>query len=345
MSSNWQSALEAQGALWDANGLRTFERASAEPVSDTQLFALDHLGCLVVEGPEARKFLQGQVTCDTSLITLNHAQRGAHCNTKGRMLFNFTALQVPASEDGADSIALIMPRGLLERAQTALGKYIVFSKADIARRDDLKLIGLSGTGAAALAADLLPILPIAPGDVGQGQNGFGLRVAGERFLCLIPEADALEYWTNWSARAALHGYQGWHLADIRDGVGQVLPGTEEMFIPQMLNMHLTGGVSFKKGCYIGQEVVARMQYLGKLKRHMRRLQLATGELPEPGAALYSTESSQSVGNVVMAAPAGDGLVEMLAVTTDAAFEGDALYRDAECSQQLQALALPYVITK
>jgi folate-binding protein YgfZ len=341
---NWKSLLDSHGAQRDEFGLREFR---GQPASgQAQLTALDHLGYLLVQGPEAKKFLQGQVTCDINQVTANHTQRGGHCNIKGRMLFSFLAVSLPGAENGSDSIALIMHRDLVERARQAFAKFIVFSKAKLYTEQDYRLLGLQGSHSSTLLSESAPELPIAAGDAVQTGDLVAVRVAGERFLCLVKNEKAVAQWKTWAEQSSLHGYNLWQLADIRDGLGQVLPGSEELFIPQMLNMHLTGGISFKKGCYIGQEVVARMQYLGKLKRHMRRLQVNDGTLPAPGAPVYSseTESAQSVGNVVMAARSDDG-VELLAVTTDSAFESDALFMDPEKTKRLEQLSLPYLITK
>lgn len=343
MTDTWTSFLETQGARYDTRGVPRFTATGAE-TADTSLFALEHLGYLLVAGPEARKFLQGQVTCDMNLVSEDHSQPGAHCNTKGRMIFSFRAVQLPPEAEGAEAFALVMDRGLLDTARQALGKYIVFSKAELSTGGDFRFIGLAGTQSPALASELLPRLPIASHDVVATDSALCLRISGDRLLCLIKPEAAEQLWQSWAPHCHLAGYEAWDLAEIRDGLGDVLPGTEEMFIPQMLNMQITGGVSFKKGCYVGQEVVARMQYLGKLKRHMRHASVTAPEAPQAGSPLYSSESEQSVGNVVLSAPAHDGAYELLAVTTDSAFDSDALYLDAQRSEKLQLLSLPYAIT-
>lgn len=343
MTDHWESFLKSQGAHRNEQGVSHFADAGSSP-ANANLFALEHLGYLLVEGPEAEKFLQGQVTCDVNLVTEDHSQPGAHCNTKGRMMFSFRAVHLPPESEGTQSIALIMHRGLLEKAQQALAKYAVFSKADVSLGEDCRILGLSGAQSPALASELLPRLPIAPHDVVSTETALCLRVSGDRFLCLIKSEAAQQLWESWAPQCRLEGYEGWNLANIRDGFGEIVPGTEEMFIPQMLNMQITGGVSFNKGCYVGQEVVARMQYLGKLKRHMRHAKVSTTEAPPPGSPLYSSESGQSVGNVVLAAPDEKDGSELLAVTTDSAFESDALYLDSQRSEKLQLLSLPYAIT-
>lgn len=336
MADKWQSLLDEHGALRDEQGVYTFQgQAGAAKVSD-ELFVLDQLGCLLVEGRDARKFLQGQVTCDMNQLSATHTVIGGHCNTKGRLLFSFRAMLLGADE-GSERIALLMHRGLLAAAEQALAKFIVFSKASLSQDNTYRALGLAGS------FDDLSQLPAAANDAAiQTGNGSLARVHGDRFIYLLKEEAAIAFLQSASTRCQLRGHHEWNLAEIRSGLGQVVPGTEDMFIPQMLNMQITGGVSFTKGCYIGQEVVARMQYRGKLKRHMRRLEIHDTSLPLPGAPLYTEGSSQSVGNLVLAAPNG-AHSEMLAVVTDEAFARDALYLDQEGQQKLSPLDLPYSI--
>ena len=137
----------------------------------------------------------------------------------------------------------------------------------------------------------------------------------------------------------------WLLGQIRAGIGQVMPSTRELFIPQMLNLQAVGGVSFKKGCYTGQEIVARMQYLGKLKR--RSVSPATwmpSELPEPGTPLFSPTHGSSIGEVVLAARAGQN-IELLAVLQAEAAEGGDLHLGALEGPALHLLDLPYQLDR
>jgi len=136
----------------------------------------------------------------------------------------------------------------------------------------------------------------------------------------------------------------WLLGQIRAGIGQVMPQTRELFIPQMLNLQAVGGVSFKKGCYTGQEIVARMQYLGKLKRRLYRLSLEADELPEPGTPLFSPSHNSAIGEVVIAAKA-DQSIELLAVLqAEAADSGDVRLGTLE-GPGLHLLDLPYQLDR
>jgi tRNA-modifying protein YgfZ len=127
---------------------------------------------------------------------------------------------------------------------------------------------------------------------------------------------------------------------VRAGVGQVFGATRELFIPQMINLQAVGGVSFKKGCYTGQEIVARMQYLGKLKRRLQRLSVAQGELPVVGSELFSPVHGSSVGEVVLAA-ATEGGAELLAVLQEDAVADGRIHLGSADGPGLKLLELPY----
>ncbi|MCF5506148.1 folate-binding protein, partial [Pseudomonas syringae] len=129
---------------------------------------------------------------------------------------------------------------------------------------------------------------------------------------------------------------------IRAGIGQVFGSTREEFIPQMINLQAVGGVSFKKGCYTGQEIVARMQYLGKLKRRLYRLTLQAEQIPEPGTALFSPVHASAVGNVVLAAQSGQG-IELLAVLQGDAAESGHIHLGSPQGAALQMSELPYTL--
>lgn len=335
MADKWRTLLDQHKAIRDDYGVSTF--ADQGQGQSGKLFALDHLACLLVQGPDARKFLQGQVTCDMDQLSLERSVTGGHCNTRGRLLFSFRAVLLEAGADG-ETIALVMHRGLVAQAQAALAKFIVFSKATLAADDKLRVLGLAGI-------DTLEHFPLPAAEINAAainENGSLVRLGDHRVLCLLEEEAAIRLWESATNTFQLHGWEQWKLEEIRAGHSHVLPGSEDMFIPQMLNMQLTGGVSFTKGCYVGQEVVARMQYLGRLKRRMRRLQLQSSNLPAAGAPLYTEGSMQSVGNVVLAAPS-DQHLELLAVVTDEAFGNNALYLDQEGQQKLSLLDLPYSI--
>lgn len=337
-ASHWHDFLTGRGAHRDDKNITCFGPAAADPDdSVTRLMDLSQLAILLVTGPDARKFMQGQVTCDIDGLTAVHSISGAHCNLKGRMLFSFRALDT--STPTQEQVALILAAGLLDQARQALQKYIVFSKAELSVEPPFQLLGLSGPGAAELLA-----MPGAArnGTVSSADNRHLVQIAPGRYLCLVEKSMAQDTWSRWAEQATEAGGWQWEYENIRDGLGVVLPGAEALFLPQVLNYDITGGVSFTKGCYVGQEVVARMHYKGQLKRHMRRARCHTEQLPPPGTPVFVPEKSQSVGNLVSAAPVGDR-VECLLVVTDTVFEKDpvSLGDSASDMAKLEWLPLPY----
>lgn len=305
-------------------------------MADSAFFCpLTHEGILTVRGPDAGKFLQGQITCNISYLGTSGSSLGARCTPKGRMLSSFRIVSV------ADGFLLAMSRELLEPQLAELQKYAVFSKAKLADESAVwARFGLSG-GDAALQALGLELATEAD------------CVAGNDSLIAIRLSDGrAELWAPIEQAEALHAHlseqlpeaslNDWLLAQIRAGIGQVTGSTRELFIPQMINLQAVGGVSFKKGCYTGQEIVARMQYLGKLKRRLYRLRMAGDQSPAPGSELFSPVHRSAVGEVVLAAASTEA-VELLAVLQeDAALDG-RIHLGSLDGLPLELLELPYTL--
>lgn len=314
-------------------------------MSNTALIPLSHQGVISVIGPDAGKFLQGQVTCDVNELTdISHL--GMHCNHKGRALFSFRAIQL-----ADDHIALRLPRTMLETAQQALGKYIVFSKAELQdSSEQYHGLGISGDKAASLLATHLAPPPETAGGVVRLDSGCIVKLGAERYEIWLQADRAKQLSQDLSAEAPEAPEALWTLQDIREGLGDVFPTSSELFIPQMLNYQALRGISFEKGCYTGQEIVARMQYLGKLKRQMYRVSTnVPAEDLQPGDDIYSDAGTQSVGHIVSAASTSDmndsAPTEALAVLTKEVAEADNAYLDKDNTQKLTRLSLPYTIAE
>ena len=304
---------------------------------------IDNRGFLLIKGPDAKKFLQGQVTCDINQLGIEQrfslSTLGAHCTHKGRMLFSFRVCAL-----SEDSLLLSIVTSLIADALAALKKYSVFSKVDISDvSEQYRHIGYIGKQVEALP----PELPQQTQAVEVNQalhhdHGVVIKTAHKQYeYWLTPEA--AEQLT--SNSHPLGDHQTWTAMAIVSGMGEVRPETVEEFIPQMLNFQAVGeAISFSKGCYTGQEVVARMKYLGKLKRHMYRLACSSDTTMMPGMALYSPTGRQSIGKVVIAQRVDDRY-EFLAVSTQEAVEADAVYLDEACQKKVQILTLPYAINK
>lgn len=327
-NSSW-TALAAELAN-HANGPleEQLQQSLVTPLADWAL--------LQIEGPDCRKFLQGQLTCNLEELTAEQALAGAYCTPKGRMLANFLVIG-----DGAQRCWLRLPADLLETTQTALAKYAVFSKVKLTPLNDLG-IGLAGPDAAQTIASLLP------GDTGQAlhcrhnEDCFAIQLddAGQRFELWLSEDRATSIWERLRQHINAANPTAWTLLNIRAGLGQVCAATSEQFLPQMLNLDMLGALSFRKGCYTGQEVVARLHYRGKAKRRMHRLQ-GDGAAPAAGTNLQN-EAGQNRAEVVNAVDLGDGQFEALVVLGEAGLD-EALFCPGS-ETPIRLLPLPYAIT-
>ncbi|HEX8543281.1 MAG TPA: folate-binding protein YgfZ [Pseudomonas sp.] len=305
-------------------------------MSDSAFFCpLSHEGVLAVRGVDASKFLQGQLTCNLDYLSDAKATLGARCTQKGRMQSSFRILLE------GDGCLLAMASELIEPQLADLKKYAVFSKSKLSDESASWLrFGLQDGDGSLVSLGL--DLPQDTDSVVRDNNLIAIRVSPARTELWVRAEQAADIRSRLAAQLPEGTLNDWLLGQIRAGIGQVVGTTREEFIPQMLNLQAVGGVSFKKGCYTGQEIVARMQYLGKLKRRLYRLTLSEQSVPEPGTALFSPVHASAVGNVVLAARTQDG-VELLAVLqADAAESGDIHLGSVE-GPTLQLAELPYTL--
>jgi folate-binding protein YgfZ len=281
---------------------------SATDMADSAFFCpLPHEGILAVRGPDANKFLQGQLTCNLNYL-VSSSSLGARCTPKGRMQSSFRI--VPHG----DGYLLAMALELLEAQCSDLKKYAIFSKVQVSdESSQWSRFGLSQGDAVLHQLGLE--LPVDGEPLVQAGELLALRLRDGRAELWVPAVQAAAIQAHLAEQLPQAPLNDWLLAQVRAGIGQVFGATRELFIPQMINLQAIGGVSFKKGCYAGQEIVARMQYLGKLKRRLYRLSLSAEQVPDIGTDLFSSVHTSSVGNVVLAARAQDH-VEVLAVAQE-----------------------------
>jgi folate-binding protein YgfZ len=305
-------------------------------MADSAFFCpLSHEGVLAVRGVDASKFLQGQLTCNLDYLSEAKATLGARCTQKGRMQSSFRILLE------GDGVLLAMASELIEAQLLDLKKYAVFSKSKLTDESASWVrFGLSH-GDAALASLGLE-LPQDTDSVVRANDLIAIRVSPARAELWVRAEQADDIRNLLAAQLPEGSLNDWLLGQIRAGIGQVFGQTREEFIPQMINLQAVGGVSFKKGCYTGQEIVARMQYLGKLKRRLYRLTLADNDAPEPGIELFSPVHASSAGNVVLAARTGSG-VELLAVLQADAVENGNIRLGNPEGQALLLSELPYTL--
>ena len=303
---------------------------------DCAITELSHFGLIRATGSDVRTFLQGQLTNDINQVTPALAQLSSYCSPKGRILGSFWVMQ------RGDDLYLQLPADRLPGILKRLRMFVL--RAQVTLEDasgELARFGITGS----CAADLLPFAPGADKATATRDDITVIRLPGERprFEIIGPVSALAPLWSKLSETATQTGPDFWSLMDIRAGVPNVFEDTVEAFVPQMANLQLIGGVSFTKGCYTGQEVVARMQYLGKLKRRMYLAHIADTQRPAPGAEVFSpsSESGQGAGRIVDAAPSPDGGFDVLAVLQISSAEaGDVRLHDA-AGPVLELRPMPY----
>ncbi|WP_342654653.1 folate-binding protein [Pseudomonas sp. F3-2] len=305
-------------------------------MADSAFFCpLSHEGVLAVRGVDASKFLQGQLTCNMDYLSEAKATLGARCTQKGRMQSSFRILLE------GDGVVLAMASELVEPQLLDLKKYAVFSKSKLTDQSTSWVrFGLDGGDGALVSLGL--DLPQDTDSVVRANDLIAIRVSPSRAELWAKADQADELHNRLAAQMTQGTLNNWLLGQIRAGIGQVFGQTREEFIPQMINLQAVGGVSFRKGCYTGQEIVARMQYLGKLKRRLYRLSLSGEDVPAPGVELFSPVHASSVGNVVVAARASGG-VELLAVLQADAVENGDIRLGSSDGAALQLGELPYTL--
>ena len=316
MKSIWKADLQAAGAEFDEQGIISFgnpEQEYAVALSGNVYTDLSHLDLVGVSGDDAASLMQGQFTNDIREVSEQQAQTSAWCNSKGRIMYAFLAFQRD------DSYYLSLPPGQVDEFIKRLRLFVLMSKVTLVDASgQWARLGCSGPDIETELERALAIVPPAQDYQVVNSNGLTvIRVPGlhPRFQ-VIGDADAMvKLREQLDVAATGIGRGPWQLLEIASGVAVIDGDNQQAFVPQMVNLQVIGGVSFTKGCYTGQEVVARMEYLGKLKKRMYRAHAHADEAPQPGQDLYlaGSDNTQSVGRVVNVAPSPQGGYEMLAV--------------------------------
>ncbi len=299
----------------------------------TVLCRLDQFATLRASGIDAQSFLQNLLSNDIRNVSETQAQLSSFNTAKGRMLATFLIWR-----DGEDYL-LQLPATLSEALRKKLSMYVLRAKVKITDAgNEVISLGLSGVQKM-LPESCLELPPL--GVTHSTELGCSIiRLADARFqLNTTPEhADTL--WQTLAVGAKPVGSLCWDWLNIRAGTPVIQPETQEQFVPQMANLDLIGGINFKKGCYPGQEIVARMHYLGKLKRRMYLAHVASPALP--GEELYSSEmEGQACGMIANAAPAPGGGYDVLAVLQIASHDAHTVHLGSLQGPALIFESLPY----
>ena len=347
MNIEWQQHLQNVKAKIDNGVVTGFTDAQAElhaAAGNHVLADLSHLGLISASGEDATDFLQGQFSNDIKQITAEYSHLSAYCSPKGRILAAFRVF----SRDG--NYLLELPASLLEATLKRLRMFVMRSQVSLDdASDNLARFGFAGPEADSRLAKLLDIeAPATPNQSRQSKGITLIRIPGPqpRFELHGEAATLLPLWTALSAEAQAVGVEAWSWLDTQAGIPSISPDTVEAFVPQMVNLHSIDAVNFKKGCFPGQEVVARMHYLGKLKRRMYLAHVDADTLPAAGTNLFAAGSSdeQSAGKVVQAQHAPQGGIDLLAVIQIATAESSPLHLASPSGAQLELGELPYEVT-
>lgn len=315
MNESWRQFLQGRGARIEGERVDGFSDPTNEAnaaANGNMVCDLSHFGLIRAKGDDARNFLHNQFSNDVNHLDESRSELNSYNTPKGRMMALFRMFV-----RGGD-IYLRVPADTMEPFFKRLSMFVLMSKVTLSDAgDELCRIGLSGEAAAEALSAHIGTLPSDDESVVSSDDLTVLRVPGyaPRFEVYGPESAIQVLWESLPETIQPVGWRAWALLDIRAGQPNIFDATREAFVPQMVNLELVGGVSFKKGCYPGQEVVARMQYLGKLKRRMLRAVAVAERLPTPGDSLFSatSKSEQGAGTVVDAQPGPDGNIELLAV--------------------------------
>jgi folate-binding protein YgfZ len=305
-----QEFLTAINAQLSSTGVVSFDDSQSLNIEQSYVTVLGGDAFIQVKGIDAAKFLQGQVTCDMDEISTTQMRFGAHCTHKGRMIASFMAGKVDS-----DTYLLKTAADNIEQLLNSLKKYIVFSKAEASIAENWIAIGLSGADSESVVSQFFGGLPTGANQKVVKDNIHCHQIAGgKRYEIWLIQSQAQEFWQLCNKLAPASSLT-WQLENIRAGIGQVIAATTEKFIPQAINLHEVGGVSFTKGCYTGQEIVARMKYLGKQKRHMAHFS-ANGISLTAGSNVFIQANDKNVGEVVNCVTTSNDTCEGLAVIVD-----------------------------
>jgi folate-binding protein YgfZ len=341
MSERWIAALTDRGARFADGRVADYGDAASElaAADGTIICDLSHDGLIQVGGTDAAAYLQAQFCNDVAALVEDGAQWNGWCSPKGRMLATFLVWR------SADGYLLQLPRALQAAIQKRMQMFVLRSKVTLTDVSAQWIrFGVAGARAAGLIEKMVGTLPAQSMSTSIFDDGMIVRISANRFEVVARDAVALNWWQELSRNATPAGASVWDGFGVSAGILTVLPETQDAFVPQMANFELIGGVSFKKGCYPGQEIVARTQYRGILKRRMGLVHGEGAVMPMPGASVYSPVfGDQAAGVVANVSPALGGGFDALVVAQIEALKGGTLTLGSLDGENLGTRLLPYVV--
>jgi folate-binding protein YgfZ len=319
--STWLSFLASRGARLTDTAVADFGDPAPEIAAvreSTILVDLSDNALIAVTGDDAESFLQGQLTNDVESLPLGAAQWNGWCSAKGRLLATFLLVR------RAEGFLLLLPAEIAASIAKRLSMFVLRSKVKIEDASARWVrLAFAGKTAGVIVARHFGFTPDPLRSV-EKEGATCVALDAERFVILVAPENAPPLWEKLALNATPAGSDAWNLSLIDAGIPVIVAATQEAFVPQMANFELVGGVSFRKGCYPGQEIVARTQYRGILKRRMARAHVAGDARPLVGQDVFSTAfGEQAAGTIVAVAPAPGGGFDLLVVAqTESLARGD-----------------------
>ncbi|WP_067518292.1 YgfZ/GcvT domain-containing protein [Endozoicomonas ascidiicola] len=340
MSFDWKAFLTKQGAHFDGDALTGFSTQPAS-LSSNAVSILSGHRLIRISGPDRQKFLQGQIS--THMLQLQPMQysTGVACTPKGRMYSSFHII------DDGDSYLLMLKSDIAESSVETLKKYAVFFKVELTNTPEFISLGFSGESIQSILPEIFAgmTLPRKNDVIAINGDGYLHAIAGinQRYGLWL-KSEALEkVWSSLIKKLTPASEDFWSLLNIQSVMPEVSSHIIEEYIPQHLNLPSLGSVSFKKGCFTGQEIVTRMQNLGQQKSRCYRLTLPGSEQPTVNTKLFDG-NGKPAGEIIQAVtnPFAE-TIEMLAVVRIEAAEANQIFMTADQAKPLQVHEIPYPI--
>ncbi|MDX2369966.1 MAG: tRNA-modifying protein YgfZ [Colwellia sp.] len=310
---------------------------SLEELPDTFLVSLDNYSAISLKGEEQTNYLQGQVTCDVNGSNDNNLLTGAHCNAKGKVFSVFRLINRNSAH------LLIQPKASICGSMTELKKFGVFAKVDITPTDELSFFALVGEQSTTILQDHFNQIPDSLTPVVQSNTTTLVYVAGKqaRYL-LIDESSVLESKIS-TLGLPIYNATLWNLLEINEGFPQLSNVSSGEYVPQMINLQAINGISFTKGCYLGQETVARMQYLGKNKRALYSLKTQLTQPLENDDVIEKQlgENWRKAGDILTSYQADNGQCYLQAVLNSDLDDSTSLRVKSQPESRITVQTLPY----
>jgi len=342
--NTWLQFLERHGAhVHDGGDISAFGDAQTQGELPRGFVApLSDLGLITAAGDDAAVFLHNQLTNDVEHLGAQEARLAGYCSPKGRLLATLLMWK------SAETILMQLPRAIQPQVQKRLQMFVLRSKVKLTdASDQYAALGLGGEPAAVALKTWFAHVPATAYAKVESDAGTLIRLPDAlgqpRFQWIAPLAAAEQAWPELIKTLTPVGSAIWRLTEVHAGVPQITQPTQEQFVPQMVNFEIIGGVNFKKGCYPGQEIVARSQYLGKLKRRMLLASVDASEVAAGAEVYWSADPDQPCGMIVNAERNLAGGTDCLVEIKLAAIDEGTVHLGSAAGPLLTFGTLPYAL--